>query len=85
MITEEELKENGFVHTDDWNNRSYYGKGDFEIVEHNGKIYRCNDNNWSGYGKEIKTIKELNEIFSIYVDREVKRKIKEIDNLIKLK
>lgn len=37
------------------------------------------DNNWSGYGKEIKTIKELNKIFSIYVDREVKRKIK-IDN-----
>ena len=85
MITEEELKENGFIHTGDWNNRSYYEKGDFEIVEHNGKIYRCNDNNWSGYGKEIKTIKELNEIFSIYVDREVKRKIKEIDNLIKLK
>ncbi len=41
MITEEELKGNGFVHTDDWNNRSYYKKGDFEIVEHNGKIYRC--------------------------------------------
>lgn len=85
MITEEELKENGFVHTGDWNNRSYYKKGDLEIVEHNGEIYRCNDNNWSGYGKEIKTIKDLNEIFSIYVDKEVKRRIKEIVNLIKLK
>ena len=33
MITEEELKENGFVHTDDWNNRSYYEKGDFEMYQ----------------------------------------------------
>lgn len=55
-----ELEENGFQKTGEWNGRYYYSKCGFEVVEHYG-VFRCNKNNWSGYGREFKTIDELNE------------------------
>ena len=36
MITFAELKENGFVEDGEWNNRFYFTKNGFDIVEHYG-------------------------------------------------
>jgi hypothetical protein len=46
-MTAKELQENGFVYAGVWNNRVYYKKKGFEIVEHQG-FYECDDENWSG-------------------------------------
>lgn len=70
MITEKELIENWFVHDGEWDNRTYYIKKGFRIVSHNG-IYRCDDDNWSEYGSEIKTIDELNKLYEIYLDKTI--------------
>ena len=70
MITEKELIENGFVQNGEWNNRIYYNKKGFRVVSHNG-IYRCDDDNWSGYDSEIKTIDELNKLYETYLDKAI--------------
>lgn len=80
MITEKELLDNGFRNTDSWNGRKYYSKNGFEIVDHNG-LYRCDGNNWSGYGKEIRTIEDLNDKFNKYV----LKMIKSLEKTIKIK
>jgi hypothetical protein len=72
MITFEELKENGFVEDGEWNNRFYYTKNGFNIVEHFG-ISRYNSNNLSGYGKQFKTIEELNEAYRKWVEKRIKK------------
>ena len=72
MITKKELIENGFSQNGEWNNRIYYSKKGFRIVSHCG-IYRCDDDNWSGYGSEIKTIDELNKLYEIYLDKAIIR------------
>lgn len=41
-MTAKELQENGFVYAGVWNNRVYYKKKGFEIVEHQG-FYECDD------------------------------------------
>jgi hypothetical protein len=72
MITFEELKENGFVEDGEWNNRFYYTKNGFNIVEHFG-ISRWNKDNLSGYGKEFKTIEELNEAYRKWAEKRIKK------------
>lgn len=72
MITAKELIENGFSQNGEWNNRYYYSKKGFRIVSHCG-IYRCDDKNLSGYGSEIKTIDELNNLYEIYCDEKIKQ------------
>lgn len=72
MITKKELIENGFSQNGEWNNRIYYSKKGFRIVSHCG-IYRCDDKNWSGYGSEIKTIDELNNLYENYLDEKIKQ------------
>ena len=62
MITFSELKENGFVKDFEWNNRVYFTKNGFNIVEHFG-ISRYDENHPSGYGKNFETIEELNEAY----------------------
>ena len=62
MITFAELKENGYVKDFEWNNRVYFTKNGFNIVEHFG-ISRYDDNHLSGYGKIFETIEELNEAY----------------------
>ena len=62
MITFAELKENGYVKDFEWNNRVYFTKNGFNIVEHFG-ISRYDDNHLSGYGKNFETIEELNEAY----------------------
>ena len=62
MITFAELKENGYVKDFEWNNRVYFTKNGFNIVEHFG-ISRYDDDHLSGYGKNFKTIEELNEAY----------------------
>lgn len=59
-MTFKELEEDGFQKTGEWNGRYYYSKCGFKVVEHYG-VFKYNKNNWSGYGKEFKTIDELNE------------------------
>ena len=62
MITFAELKENGFVKDFEWNNRYYFTKNGFDIVEHYGvRLY--NNDNLSGYGKTFETIEELNAAY----------------------
>ena len=46
----------------------YYIKKGFRIVSHNG-IYCCDDDNWSGYDSEIKTIDELNKLYETYLNK----------------
>ena len=70
MITEKELIENGFVLNGEWNNRIYYIKRGFRIVSHCG-IYRCDNDNWSGYGDKIETIDELNKLYETYLDKTI--------------
>lgn len=65
MITEKELLNNGFRLDEFWCNRFYYSKNGFEIEEHNGFIF-------SKYGREIKTIPKLNELYNKYIDRKIK-------------
>lgn len=77
MITLKELKENEFVESGYWNNRFYFIKNGFEIVEHFG-IYKCNKNSLSGYGPEIKTIEELNKQYKKYINNKIKRLEKDI-------
>lgn len=62
MITFAELEENGFVKDFEWNNRTYFTKNGFDIVEHFG-VSRYDDDHLSGYGKNFKTIEELNEAY----------------------
>lgn len=59
MVTIEQLEQNGFVYEDSWNNRDFYTKKGFDIVEHNGDIYRvCNDE--IDFDQNFETIEELN-------------------------
>jgi hypothetical protein len=62
MITFAELEENGFVKDSEWNNRTYFSKNGFNIVEHFG-VSRYDEDHLSGYGKTFKTIEELNEAY----------------------
>ena len=62
MITFAELKENGFVKDFEWNNRYYFTKNGFDIVEHFG-VSRYDEHHRSGYGKKFETIEELNEAY----------------------
>ena len=78
MITEKELLSNGFQKDGEWNNRFYYSKEDFKIVDHFG-IYKTNNSNWSGYGTPFETIEALNEEFNKYAHK----KIKSLEKLIK--
>lgn len=68
-MTEKELQENGFVPVGEWNNRTYYKKKGFEIVEHQGSFYESDDENWSGKGEELKTIEDLNNAYTNYIRR----------------
>lgn len=62
MITLSELKENGFIKDFEWNNRVYFTKNGFNIVEHFGvSIY--DENHLSGYDENFETIEELNEAY----------------------
>ena len=62
MITFAELKENGFVEDFEWNNRTYFTKNGFDIVEHFG-VSRYDEEHLSGYGENFETIEELNEAY----------------------
>ena len=62
MITFAELKKNGFVEDGEWNNRFYFTKNGFNIVEHFG-VSRYDEDHLSGYGEDFKTIEELNEAY----------------------
>lgn len=63
MVTEEELLNAGFKRTGEWNNRIYYNKGGFELVDHFG-IWRSDEHNWSGFGEKLETIEEVNSAFN---------------------
>ena len=62
MITLEELKENGFVKDFEWNNRVYFTKNGFNIVEHFG-VSRYDEDHPSGYDEKFETIDELNKAY----------------------
>lgn len=83
MVTEEQLEENGFEYQDDWNNRSYYNKNGFEIVEHNGDIMRCDDEHWSGYGENMNTIEELCKAYNEWANSRITQHEKELEILKK--
>lgn len=66
------IKNTDFQPKGSWNNRFYYSKNGFEIVEHFG-FYRCNKNNLSGYGKQIKTVEELNTLYEQWIKKKVQK------------
>ena len=72
MITFAELIENGFVKDFEWNNRFYFTKNGFDIVEHYG-VSRYNEQNLSGYGKQFETIEELNEAYRKWAENRIKK------------
>ena len=65
-MTAKELQKNGFVYAGEWNNRVYYKKKGFEIVEHNG-FYECDNEHWSGKGDELKTIEDVDNAYTNYI------------------
>lgn len=69
-MTAKELQENGFVYAGVWNNRVYYKKKGFKIVEHQG-FYECDDENWSGKGDELKTIEDVDNAYTNYIRRKL--------------
>jgi len=66
MITFAELEENGFVKDFEWNNRTYFTKNGFNIVEHFG-VSRYDEDHLSGYDENFETIEELNEAYREWV------------------
>ena len=72
MITFAELKENGFIEDGEWNNRFYFTKNGFDIVEHYG-VSRYDDDHLSGYGEDFKTIEELNEAYRKWAENLIKK------------
>ena len=70
MILRKELIDNGYEYEGDWNNRDFYSKNGFNLVSHNG-VYRRNSKNLSGYGKEFKTIEELNEAYKAWAQKRI--------------
>ena len=81
MITDEQYKENGFKSQGFWNNRSYYEKNGFKIVEHNGNTSRCDDKHWSGYGDYMNTIEELCEGYNKWAKDRIEQLEKELNQL----
>lgn len=73
MIKYEELTDNGFVNDGEWNNRDYFTKNGFDIVCHNGDTRRWNGDNLSGYGKNFKTIEELNEAYKKWATARIEK------------
>ena len=84
MITLEELKENGYVKDFEWNNRVYFTKNGFNIVEHFG-ISRYDEDHLSGYGENFETIEELNEAYREWAKKIIDEyeKIEEIIQVLK--
>lgn len=68
MIKYQDLIDNGFVKDGEWNGRDYFTKNGFNIVSHCG-IRRYNKDNPSGYGKQFKTMEELNEAYRNWAQR----------------
>ena len=68
-MTVKELQENGFVPVGEWCNRTYYKKNSFEIVEHQGRFYECDDEHLSGKGDELKTIEDVDNAYTNYIRR----------------
>lgn len=68
MITFAELEYNGFVKDFEWNNRTYFTKNGFNIVEHFG-VSRYDEDHLSGYDENFETIEELNEAYKEWVKK----------------
>lgn len=79
MWWDEDLKKLGFKHTGFWNNREYYEKNGFKIVEHYG-FSRYDENNLSGYGDEIE-IEQLDKEYKKWKRAEIKKLEKTIKTL----
>lgn len=73
MIRYKDLLDNGFVEDGEWNGRDYFTKNGFNIVCHNGYVYRWNRKNLSGYGKNFKTIEELNVAYENWAKNFIKK------------
>jgi hypothetical protein len=65
--------DNGFVEDGEWNGREYLTKNGFNIVCHNGSVYRYNRNNPSGYGKNFKTIEDLNDAYKKWAENFIEK------------
>lgn len=57
MITSKELIENGFVAIGEYANRIVYNRLGFEVIEHNGTVYR--EDSEDG----IESIEKLNKLY----------------------
>ena len=66
----------------EWNNRTYFEKNGFEIVEHWG-FYRCSNRNPSGYGDRIKTVEQLNALYERWAKTKTQSIRKQIEKLSK--
>lgn len=64
----------------EWNNRIYFEKNGFEIVEHYG-FYRCSNQNPSGYGERIKTVEQLNALYEQWAKAKTQNIRKRIETL----
>jgi hypothetical protein len=73
MIRYKDLLDNGFIEDGEWNGRDYFTKNGFNIVCHNGNVYRYNRNNPSGYGKNFKTIEDLNDAYKKWAENFIEK------------
>lgn len=73
MIKYKDLLGNGFIEDGEWNEREYFTKNGFNIVCHNGHVYRYNRKNPSGYGKNFKTIEDLNDAYKKWVENFIEK------------
>ena len=73
MIKYKDLLDNGFIEDGEWNGRDYFTKNGFNIVCHNGSVYRYNRNNPSGYGKNFKTIEDLNDAYKKWAENFIEK------------
>lgn len=80
MSIEKQLYANGFKRQGFWNNRCYYSKKGFEIVEHCGEIYRYKDGYLSGYGKPM-NIDELNIEYDRWAESRKRYLLHELNKL----
>ena len=73
MIRYKDLLDNGFIEDGEWNGRDYFTKNGFNIVCHNGHVYRYKRKNPSGYGKNFKTIEDLNDAYKKWAENFIEK------------
>jgi hypothetical protein len=81
MITQQQLTNNGFICIGTHNNRTYYYKKYFYIVEHQGQIYKADSELNSEYENPYEDINDLMNDYNSWL-YEVIEKLKKLLNYL---